>query len=244
MQTSTCLLDSENLERGVQLSRKFKQRSKSETNELYQLIQSAALEAQDPQNASAEDSLKFVVLVFEPLIKKIATKIYPQVSRHQEFEDILQETYVTFLGLVYAYNPLIASFPYYINKMLVQQVRAWGQKTSRKWAPPVDIVAADNLLSNHSVNNQDKAYETYHSYILMQEYEEFILARAEKPAKSGTVKAVCYDYFLGRKTCMQIAKSRGISYHAVYEVIKRIERDLKEFLQKDSFLGISEEELS
>jgi DNA-directed RNA polymerase specialized sigma24 family protein len=172
------------LDRGISLSRNFKTRSKEQTSELYILIQNAVLEAQDPQNELADNSLQFIVLVFEPLIKKIATKIYPQVSKHEEFEDILQETYVTFLGLLYAYNPLIASFPYYINKMLPQQVKAWGQKVKKKWSPPVDIVTVDNLLIDPFSNNRDKSYDRYHSYILIQEYETFILERAKKPAKS------------------------------------------------------------
>lgn len=236
VETSTASISMDDFEQGLNLSRNFKQRTKQETTHLYSLIQWAVLEAQDPQSKNSEASLAFITSVFEPLIRKVATRIYPQIYKHEEFNDILQETYVTFLQLVYAYDPVISSFPYYVSKMLPQQVKAWSNRVSKRTASPIDITILENYLTDPLLEDKSKSSSRYESYVLMQEYEEFILLRAQKKAKSDTVKQVCYDYFLGGKTCSEIAEERNISYHAVYEVIKRIERELRKFLQDHAYM--------
>ncbi len=225
--------------RGINLSKNFQVRTSEETTELYALIKEAVLLAQDPQNMNADESLAFVIYIFDPLIRKVASKIYPHIKDYEEYDDTLQETYVTFIHLVYGYDPNIATFPYYVRNMLPRQVRAWSQRTRKKSSCPVDMIIVDNKLVDPTLNKQDAVYDRYNSLIFEKEYEDFILQRAKKKAKSDTVKEVCYNYFLGKLTCSQIADKLGISYHAVYEVIQRINKELKVFLSENSFTGIT-----
>lgn len=232
--TSTALAEV-NYDRGVLLSKSFETRTNDETYELYSLIKESVLCAQDPQNENSDKALAFVTYIFDPLIRKVAAKIYPHVKNYEEFEDTLQETYVTFINLVYGYDPNIATFPYYIGNMLPRQVKAWSQKTRKKSSIPVDVVIVDNKIADPIMDHKDAVYERYNNYILEKEYEEFILQRAEKKAKSSTVREVCYNYFLGSKSCSAIAQDLSISYHAVYEVVGRIRRELEVFLKGNCF---------
>lgn len=225
-------------EEGIKLSRNYSSRTESQSNELYKLIQDAAIEAQNPQSRESDKALEFLTFAFTPLVKKTASKIYPHLVRFAEYDDVLQETYSLFITLVYSYNPSIASFPYYIQKMLPQQVRAWSQKARKKFSASIDFVVIDNLIADPLLDGKDAVYARYHTSILAQEYEDFILSRAEKKAKSVTVKEVCYNYFLGKETCVQISERLGISYHAVYEVIKRLEKEIRRFLEEESLAGL------
>jgi RNA polymerase sigma factor (sigma-70 family) len=222
-------------EKGVRLSKSFNTRTQDETYELYDLIKDAVLCAQNPQNMDSDKALQFVVQAFDPLIRKVASRIYLHVKDFEEFEDTLQEAYVTFINLVYGYDPNIATFPYYIRNMLPRQVKAWSQKTRKRTSTPVDVVIVDNALVDPAYDNKDSVYERYNSMIFQKEYEDFILERAEKKAKSDTVKEVCYNYFLGAKSCSTIAMDLGISYHAVYEVLQRVKRELQDFMQDSCF---------
>lgn len=222
---------------GINLSKNYGSRTKEQAAYLYSLIQSAVISAQDTTNPESDSALKFIMYVFTPLIKKTAAKVYPHVSKFEEFDDVMQETYCHFLNLVYSYNPSIATFPYFINKMLSQQVRAWSQKKRKGYCSPVDISVMSNTIVDYMFGDNNAVFDYYHNSMLEQEYEDFILLKAEKKSKSCTVKQVCFNYFLGKKTCTEIAADLGISYHAVYEVIKRIEKELKDFLENESIIG-------
>ncbi len=224
------------VDRGIKLSKNFETRSCEETQELYNMIKDSVSCAQDPQNTDSDKALAFIVFIFDPLIRKIASKIYPHVRDYEEYEDTLQETYVTFIHLVYGYNPNISTFPYYIRNMLPRRVKAWSQKTRKKSSYPVDVAIVDSTFADPSMDNRDGVYDRYNSLIFQREYEQFILKRAEKKAKSDTVKEVCYNYFLGHKSCRQISVGLGVSYHAVYEVIGRLRRELEVFLKENCFV--------
>lgn len=225
----------ETFTKGAKLSRSFETRTQVETQELYDTIKNAVLCSQNPQNADSDKALQFIVFVFDPLIKKIASKLYLYIKDYEEYEDILQETYATFIRLVYGYNPSISAFPYYIRNMLPRQVKAWSQRTKKRSYFPIDTVIVDNALADPHLNTKDNVYDRYNSYIVDGEIEEFILQRAEKKAKSDTVREVCYNYFLGGMTCTTLAKKLNISYHAVYEIINRIKAELQIFVQESSF---------
>lgn len=226
----------ESFDKSAKLSRNFETRTAIETQELYETIKSAVICAQDPQNEDSDKALAFIVYVFNPLIKKIASKIYLYIKDYEEYEDTLQETYAIFIKLVYGYNPMIATFPYYIRDMLPRQVKAWSQRTKKKSQFPLDTLVVNQFLADPLMSTQDNVYSRHNSYVLHQEYEEFIKKRAEKKTiKTSTVKEVCYNYFLGHSTCTEISKKLGISYHAVYEVIHRIRDELKIFLEDNCY---------
>ena len=84
--TSGVYFSDKEYRRGVNLSKNFQARTSEETTELYVLIKEAVLSAQDPQNLNADESLAFVIFIFDPLIRKVASKIYPHIKDYEEFD--------------------------------------------------------------------------------------------------------------------------------------------------------------
>ena len=46
---------------------------------------------------------------------------------------------------------------------------------------------------------------------------------------------MCNKIFLGNTTCSELATELGISYHAVYEIINKIKKELVFFFNENSF---------
>lgn len=221
------------------LSKNYSSRSNEESSQLYATIQEAVSIVQfyQDKDSGGEESLQFLTAVFEPLLKKTAGFVHKFVYKHEDFNDVLQETYLKFIELTYQYDPAISQFSYYVKTMLTKQMRAWSKKQKRHVPASVDIAIINNLLVDHSLCDVDTVYMQFNELILIEEFNDFIEDRACKKARSSTVKEVCYKYFLGTHSCKQIAEELQISYHAVYEVIKRIEKEYKVFLEQDSIIG-------
>jgi predicted DNA-binding protein YlxM (UPF0122 family) len=58
-----------------------------------------------------------------------------------------------------------------------------------------------------------------------------------KKSRSDTNKTVCTDYFLGSKSCGEIAENLDISYQAVYEIIKKIKKELRDHLHENKYVN-------
>ena len=218
----------------IVLSRNFNNRSIIETKKLYQTIQDAVSKAQT-QGIAIEDDTEFLIKVYEPYIKKVTGKFYPYVDTKVEFEDALQETYAIFLMLVYKYNKVIASFSYYINLMLPKHVYVWVQKINVQKYVAVDINSVEETLYHLDIDDSDKMYDYFNSKILEKEYIAFIENRATKSNRSTTVREVCNKIFLGDTTCSDLAGQLNISYHAVYEIINKIKKELRFFFNDSRF---------
>lgn len=228
---------------GLALSKSYQTRTKEQDTELYSIIQFASNSILENENRALVDrSLQFLVLVFEPLIKKFASYYYSQVSSDEEYDDVLQEIYATFLTLIYKYNPERASFSYYINDMLPRHMCTWVQKTRLRHIIDNNGLEDEDVCDPY-LKDESSVYTHFNSYILEKEYETFIKARAVKNVRSNTVPEVCYNYFLNKKTCSEIAHDLGISYQAVREVINKIKVELKEFLSDSIFTDYSLDEL-
>jgi len=175
--------------------------------------------------------------VFKPLILKSAAIVHRFIYKHEELNDVIQQGYLQFIELTYAYDPSISQFSYYIKSMLERQLRAWSKKQSRYVATAMDSAIINNILVDPALCDRNTVYLQFNELILMDEMQDFMKARANKKARSATVREVCYKYFLGTHSCKKIAEELDISYHAVYEVIKRIEKEYRIFLEQNSLIG-------
>jgi len=219
------------------LSRNFGNRSVEETRRLYKIIQQAVSVAQRRKGTDtpSKDAIAFLVKVYEPYVKKVAGKYYPFVEKRMEFNDVLQETYLMFLTLLYRYDKNIASFSYFMKLLLPQHMYVWVEKVMSDNFLPVDIKVIETSLSHPDLDETNKVYDYYDSKILENEYINYILERSEKSSRSSTVKEVCLKVFLGSTTCSALSKELGITYHAVYEIINKIKKELKYFFHENMF---------
>jgi DNA-directed RNA polymerase specialized sigma subunit len=219
----------------VRLSRSFNSRSVEETKKLYGTIQKAVTIAQQKNGDESEFAMSFLLEVYEPYIKKIAGRYFPYVENPMEFDDVFQEVCVIFLLLTYKYNKDISSFSYYINLMLPQYMNVWIQKINTTTIIPVDIKVIESTLSHPAFDSKEKVFDYYNGLIIEKEYTTFIQKRSEKSSRSSTVKEVCHKIFLGNTTCSELATELGISYHAVYEIINKIKKELMYFFNENNF---------
>ena len=219
----------------ITLSRNFNSRSLDETKRLYSTIQKAVLLAQKKEGKDSELAMSFLLEVYEPYIKKISGRYFPYVESPLEFNDVFQEVCVIFLLLTYKYNKDISSFSYYINFMLPQYMNVWVQKVNASSMTPIDLKVIESTISHPAFDSEEKVFDYFNGLIFEKEYTEFIIKRSKKSSRSNTVKEVCNKIFLGNTTCSELATELGISYHAVYEIITKIKKELTVFFNENSF---------
>jgi len=224
-------------EEGMHISRNFENRAEKDTKKLYEIIKQAIYVFREGSPRDREKATEFLADLYEPYIRKISNKLYRNLHGAQDYTDILQETYAMFLTLLNRYNPEVSAFTYYIGVMLPQHMNRWAEKEMlyNSVNMPVDIT--EYTLTDPSFKNADVVFEYLNAYVLTREYKEFIIKRAKRQSRSGTVSEVCYRYFLGSDSCSEIARDLGISYHAVYEIIGKIKKELQQFFYNSSFSG-------
>lgn len=177
--------------------------------------------------------------VYEPYIKTIAGKYYPYVETKFEFEDVLNEVYVIFLVLLKKYDSMISSFSYYIKKMLPKNVYVWVDKVNSHKYITIDVQAVEETLFYMGMDDCDTVFSYFNTAILEKDYVDFIVERSKKSNRSDTVRQVCNNIFLGSMTCSELASQLDITYHAVYEVMNKIKRELMAFFGKNIYSGVT-----
>lgn len=219
----------------IRISRNFNNRSLDDTKKLYSTIQDAVDLAQEQDGIKSEKAINFLIEVYEPYIKKISGRYYPYVEIPFEFDDVYQEVCVIFLLLTYRYKKEISSFSYYINYMLPQYMNVWMQKINSNNITPIDLKVIESTISHPAFDSEEKVFDYFNGLIFEKEYTAFIIERSKRSSRSNTVKEVCYKIFLGSTTCSELANELGISYHAVYEIIMKIKKELVEFFNENNF---------
>ena len=222
---------------GKKISKNFDIRGVKDTALLYEIIQDAVELVQSADKENGDVALGFLVDVYTPYVKKIAGKTFKKVERYIEYEDVLQEVYLIFIRLVNKHSKEKSKFSYYITFMLPQYMYVWSKKVLEVAVPVTDSSILEASIPHPYFTKKDAVYDFFDGYILENEYTKFIEKRALKKSRSATVGIVCNRYFLGHETCSIIASDLGISYHAVYEIINRIKKELKHFLHNSSFTG-------
>ena len=226
---------------GITLSRKFKNRNDESTEKLYSIIKKAIILIQAGTDAERDEATIFMLRLFRPHVRRVATKIYRSVKGIVEFEDVLQETYTLFLSLLNRYNSSISAFSYFIGVMLPQHMNRWAEKEITQGSLNVFTDMGEYVIVDPLLGSRDNVDTYLNLYVFNNEYEKFILERAERQSRSSTVKVVCNKFFLGGSSCSEIARSLGISYHAVYEIIGKIRDELKEHLLNSAFSDMMED---
>jgi len=222
---------------GMSISRNFEHREEKETRKLYDIIKKAILIIQEDSPYEREKATYFIIELFEPYIRKISNKLYRNLHGAQDYCDILQETYTMFLTLLSKYNPKISAFSYYIGVMLPQHMNRWAEKEVLYNSVNTSVDMEEYSLADPLFSNANVVSDYLNAYVLTREYQEFIKLRAARQSRSGTVSQVCYRYFLGSDSCSEIARDLGISYHAVYEIIGKIKKELQQFFYASVFSG-------
>lgn len=126
--------------------------------------------------------------------------------------------------------------------MLPQHLSRWAEKELVQSSYNVITDMKEYAIADPALGDRDLVDAYLNSYVFTQEYENFIMDRADRQSRSNTGKVVCYRFFLGGSSCSEIAKDLGISYHAVYEIIGRIKEELKEFLMKSAFTDFEDDD--
>lgn len=223
----------ENFKIGLELSKNFKERTETETELLNEIILSA-IQLVHTDDKHKDIAINFLVTIYEPLIKKSASKVYSKFKSILEYEDVLQECYLLFLKLVNKFKNNEAPFSWYINYFLPQTLYVWGRSVRKNQHVQMDFNS--DLPYEHAFSNYNRdSMEEFDFYILEKEYIAFMQERATKKSKSDTTRIVCEKFFLGGANCTEISHDIGISYQAVYEIINRIKAEFKVFLQESKY---------
>jgi len=230
-------MDDKTRTEGIEISRNFEKREEKDTKRLYEIIARAVTIYQTGDDKDREKALLYLTKLFEPLLRKISKKIYDNINSYHEYEDVLQETYLMFYSLVSRYNSKRSAFSYYIGIMLPQHMNRWAEREIINNKINILVDLEEYVITDPSFNSHNSVFEQLNAFVLTHEYQEFIRQRALRHSRSSTVREVCNRFFLGSDTCSEIARDLGISYHAVYEIIGKIKKEIKVFLQDSSFSG-------
>lgn len=242
-------MDNGKYDEGMSISRNFEEREDRDTERLYDIIKRAIYFIQEGTEEEREKATTFLLNLFEPLIRKVSSKIFQYVRGRTEYADVLQETYLMFLTLLNRYQKQRSSFAYYIGVMLPQHMTRWVEREVLHNNVNIPIDMKEYTMVDPTFSSADSVDSHLNAYVLTQEYIRFIEERSHRHSRSITVHEVCHRYFLGKSTCSEIAKDLGISYHAVYEIIGKIKKELEQFFYYNIFseyfmssTGIAEKE--
>lgn len=226
-------------EEGISISRNFEKRKEKETQKLYDLIAKVIIIYQTGDDSSRQRALLFLTNLFEPLFRKVSTKLYFNLNRSHDYNDILQETRVMFYSLLNRYNVKRSAFSYYISVMLPQHMNRWAEREVLHNRVNIPVDTEGYAIIDPVYNSSNAVHDQLTAFVLTHEYRDFIQQRALRHSRSTTVSEVCNRYFLGSETCSVIAQDLGISYHAVYEIIGKIKKEIQVFFQHNIFAGYS-----
>ena len=219
-----------------------------ERERMFFYIQQLTREAVSDDEKLSRRSIEYLTWVCNPKIKKVAGYVYKQSAAFLEYEDVLQETYLNFLSLIRKYDESRSSFLYFISYNLPAYMSIWKQKMR-----PDKVVGGKTFMEVALDSETQEAIlcptfdlsesdDVFIGIMFQKAYIEFIQERSERPSRSGTLKTVCEDFFLGHKTCTEIAKECNISYHAVYDIIQKIKVELLEHIKNCAYSNPSHDE--
>ena len=221
--------------KGLKLSKSNKRRTSKETEELYQIINKAAVTAKNREHPHYKQSVEFLLKAFSPLISNIAYITYKKVADIEEYEDVKQEVSYYFVVLIENFDATKSQFAYYISKVLYQYMSKWLKKENQYLHAMTPLTIKDMYISDPKWDNYDSVVQYLNNTILNKDYIEFIEKKALEKSKSKTNYEICMNYFLGNESCSDIAKKLNISYHAVYQKIGDIKEDIAKFFETSAY---------
>lgn len=215
----------------AKLSKNYKSRSEEESQCLYSYIQSLLDDVNSKDEKLISDAINDLIILFKPLILKFSSIYYARVKDQYEYDDVLQEGYCLFISCIYNYNKELSMFPHYIKSNYPQYFSTW-YKNVKKHSDHLSDTPFTDAVHPH-LDDDNKVFFSFLENLFSREYKDFILKLSQKYSKTDTHRIVCEDYFLGNSTCLEIATRLDISYHAVYDCIRKIKRDLNYFIKNN-----------
>ncbi|HRZ18543.1 MAG TPA: hypothetical protein P5136_00560 [Methanofastidiosum sp.] len=230
-------MHSEIFSKGLKISKNYKKRNSQETQELYKIINKAVVIAKEKEHKESSRAMQFLIDLYTPFISSISFNLYKKLCGTVEFNDIKQEVCYNFIFLVNRYDNSKSEFSYYIQKMLPRYMIKWVNKELVYYSRQTPLSNNINTYFDETLNSTEAVESYLHSYIVNNEYIDFILKKSEEKSKSKTNKEICLNFFLGSDTIAVIADRLGISYHAVYQKRKSMEEEIKQFFQTNVLCG-------
>ena len=215
----------------AKLSKNYKSRSAEESQCLYSYIQSLLDDVNGKDKALVSDAINDLIILFTPLILKFSSYYYTKVKDQYEYDDVLQEGYCIFIACIYNYNKELSVFPHYIKDNYPRCFNTWVRNVWKQSDPISDAPFTD--MAHPHLDDDDKVFSNFLADLYDREFREFITQLSNKYSKTDTHKIVCEEYFLGFSTCLEIATKLNISYHAVYDCIRKIKRDLNYYIKNN-----------
>ena len=225
----------EDYTKGLKLSKSNKRRTSKETEELYVIINKAAILAKDRNHPYYKQSVEFLLKAFSPLISNLAYKVHKKVSDIEEYDDVKQEVSYYFVILIENFDNTKSQFAYYISKVLYQYMSKWVKKENQYLHAMTPLTIKEIYIADPKWDNNDSVMQYLNNSILNKDYIEFMEKKALEKSKSTTNYEICTNYFLGDASCSDIAKKLNISYHAVYQKIGDIKEDIADFFETNPY---------
>ena len=184
------------------------------------------LAEQAKENAEIKEALFYIFL---PYIITSACKVFfGQLSRFYprvEISDTFQQACETFDECVMNYNKTIASFSYYISK-------CYRLKLLQKIEPEIEYLKLVSVRMSTNSETVDKIIGGQWSLLNQLIAKDLVLEikkatdaykeRSKRVKKKDTVAQVCDNIIYGTKTCAEVAKELGTTYHAIHAIRNNI----------------------
>lgn len=215
----------------LRISKDYKSRSKEETECLYAYIASLLDDVNGGNEKDISDAINDLIVLFKPIILKFSSYYYSKVKEQYEYDDVVQEGYLLFISCIYNYNKELSAFPHYIKDNYPKYFYTWA-KNIWKYSDKISDAPFDDMVHPH-YDEDDKVFSRLLEDLYAREYTQFITNLSQKYSKTDTHRIVCEDYFLGNRSCLDIATELNISYHAVYDCIRKIKRDFNYYIKNN-----------
>ena len=224
-------------EEGLHLSRNFQRRNRYQTLLLQNFIQLAVKRAKDiTKEKESKKALTFLITAYEPFILFVTKSILLEMYFPEDYLDLKQYVYESFILLVYKYTSNQSSFSYYIKKYLKIYTKEYIKKYLHYSVEmPTDNNVLEYVAPFKYTSDTDSTFNICMVNILKEVYIKFILEKADCYSRTATIKEVCFRHFLGSDSCVAIAKDLGITYTSVYQIITKIKYELAQYLSSHPY---------
>lgn len=179
-------------------------------------------------------------LLFFPLILKLSTNMYFKYCKNYYpkivLSDIFQEAYVIFLKMIDKYDFERSKFFYYTNIMLRKYLYVYVRKIINKISKEsVRMVGNSQAFDRHCMTEHKFVLNILADIVYRDFVELMETIKSTKSRAPKTINTICDEIFFGPKDTAQVARELGISYHAVYEIEKRIQKKIADMINNNKY---------
>lgn len=225
----------------IDLSQK-EDKSKDEVIELYKAIDELVM-ASKKMDKTKKGSVASEILLyaFYPKILTSTGVIYRNELRDYRdrisIYDLFQESYMTFLKMIFHYKKSKSTFGYYFGRYFRKYIISnMSEMINYVKMTPVRMIA-DSQAKDYLLYDKDSLLDLLIEKTLLEDINK-IIKKYKKVGKTKTVDTVCKNFFEG-KSCQEIANDLGLSYHAVYQVKERLMIKLADMLNQHKYCNYS-----